>query len=100
MVPTVTGVTSYTRNVIFCVEVNVTRWTTIRGRGSGSGGLGRLRWLIHANFFLNEKISKEKNMKKNFNEKKHTNFFGVNQPPTMADLRQRFTKKHWRESAT
>ena len=30
----------------------------------------------------------EKNMKKNFNEKKHTNFFGVNQPPAMADLRQ------------
>eukprot|EP00116_Pleurobrachia_bachei_P005493 sb/3465755/ len=45
----------------------------------------RLRWLIHANFFLDEKNIQRKNMKKKFQRK---NFFGVNQPPAMADLRQ------------
>ena len=35
-----------------------------------------------------KKNIERKNMKKIFNEKKHTNFFGVNQPPAMADLRQ------------
>ena len=56
------------------------------------------RHFLFQNFIINFSLKKyfsKKNLKKIFGKK-----IGVNQPPAMADLRQRFTKKHWRESAT
>ena len=43
---------------------------------------------------------RKKKYEEKFHRKKIHKLFGVNQPPVMADLRQRFTKKRWRESAT